>query len=128
MRQRESGPDIEDREQREATRQTDAAPHQDAVRRIPGQRPARIGPNDGVLDVAEKPVEVVEVPDRRRTRVRGDDLIAAVKLVAPGNLGLAVTRAAVCPKHYRTRDGIDHWLEAVFALPVADSHEQVLHP
>src|SRR5207248_2646046 len=74
-RQWKACPRVEHREHGKPAREADARPHQDTVRGIPRQRASLVRTDHRVLDVAEEGVEVVEIADRRRTRVRDDDLI-----------------------------------------------------
>ena len=121
------------REQREAARQADVAPDQVAVRRIPGQRTSRVGPDHGILDVPVVRVEVIQVANGRRARVRGDDLIRAVELIAAGDLPFAIARLPVRSKPQNLiaagqRRGIEHRLEPVFPLLVTDADEEIPDP
>ena len=90
VRDREPRPGVEHRKEGEPVRQRQAGPDEHTIRRIPGERPALVRANDGILDVPEEAVEVVEIADGGRARVRRDNPVVAVKRVAPRDLRFAI--------------------------------------
>src|SRR5262249_5682418 len=86
-----------------------------------------------ILDVSQVGVEVVEISDRRRARVRADDLIVAVELVAGRDLSLAIAGLPVRSKQQDLfptdeRRGIEYRLESILTLLVSDPDEDVPDP